>query len=838
VPPVRQTNFGAGELDKGLHARTDLPLFARGLRTCLNFVPLRTGAAMSRPGTTFVREVKAISRPALLGAAPDLPPRLIPYIYSDDRTYVLELGDRYIRMHTLGRTVMNGAVPYEVLSPWKLEVLPYLRFAQSGAVMTIVSGANPSLDANIKDFPFELVVRVDPGTGAPSIHLAAITSAAASAYSVDDAGVVQLLDQREWSPPTPLFADVKAPYTPTKPFGVVTGSIAAADATHPEREWQVMVTAIIQDPETGVTYETKGQLITDQWDGTTWDTTRANIPDDNWVIYPDKPLTYRRGVGASNPAPPWKILAYFFYRGRGGVFGWVGSTDSREFIDLGQSPDFAKQPPLGNDPFVIFRADGVLARYEFPVSVGFFESRRVFGGTVGALPSASIPVAVGTKYGRPMTLLASSNRDYYDHDKRLVQHVSGEALEYALAMTQREEARHLVPRNRLIVLTNARAWHFGGTSTDPLDFDSVNGRPVDDVGSSHVTPVVVDGLVLFIRNKGFGARALVPVDGERPYQGRDISEQAKHLFIGSGASKRIREWCFQEDPWGVVWAVRGDGVMLTLTIAGDSIGWARHETDGEYESICSVPEGEEDAVYVVVKRNINGADRRFIERFTSRVRRVLEDDDPPRYLAEPAATDTDELYPTDICVDCAFTYAGAPSLVLEVPEMSALNHKDVYVIAKGLPVLGPFRVQGSPANIDLGSPEALGQGLDDVPAANAVDSGGAPIFVARIGLLYTCDLETLSIAGALDLRQKTIAEVGFELDNAKGVQAGQDFDHLDDWMQRQVSDSFEAIDAESTLLYTVVDNSWDKDARVVLRQSQPLPVTVTALAREVVREDG
>jgi hypothetical protein len=840
--PVRQTNFGAGELDPSLHGRTDLPLFSRGAKTMRNFVPLKTGAAMSRPGTTFVREAKVVVRPAILPPLPNMPPRLVPYIYSDERTFVLELGDRYIRVHTLGRTVMNGANPYEVLSPWRIEVLPYLKFAQSGAVMTIVSGSFPNGSPDFKDFPYELVVRVNPATGAPSIELTALTSAIVTAATVDDAGVVQYFPNKEFSPPAPLFADVDAPTNVTAGFAVVTGSIAVPDATHPEREWQVMVSAIIQDPATGATYETRGELISEQWDGTDFDGTSAPIPDDKWVIYPDKPLTYRRGTSAFGVAPPWKVLGYFFYRGRGGVFGWVGSTDSREFIDLGQEPDFAKQPPLGQDPFIILRSSGALARYEFPLSVAFFESRRVWGGTNGGIEGVSPNVLglapTGTKYGRPMTLLASSNRDYYDHDKRLAQHVSGEALEYALALYRREEIRHLVSRNRLLVLTNASVMHFGGTQFDPLDFNSVNGRATDDVGSAHVTPVVVGSLVLFVRNKGFGARMLVPTgDSERPYRGLDVSEQAKHLFVGSGASKQILEWCLQEDPWGVVWAVRGDGALLSLTlIAEDQIGWARHDTDGEYESICSVPEGEEDAVYVVVKRTINGAEHRYIERFTSRVRRVLEGDSAPLYLSEPDADDTDQLYPTDVCLDCAFTYADVPALQLAPTGLAALEGKEVYVIAKGLPVLGPFVVTAGA--IDLTAPTTLGQGLEDLPDANAVDSGSNPIFVARIGLGYVCDLETLAIRGGAELRQKTIAAVGFELDNSKGVQAGQDFDHLDDWVQREVSDSYGAVSAASTLLYTIVDNTWDKDARIVLRQSQPLPVTVVGLARDLETDEG
>lgn len=846
---VRQTNFGAGELAPLYHGRTDLELFSKGLKTCRNFFIARSGAAVSRPGSTFVREAKNA-----VGAADPLDPdgldagrvRLIPYIYSDARSFVLELGNGYLRVHTLGRTVMNGAVPYEVPTKWPAFVLPFIKYAQSGAVMTLTVGGSHKVEDSANTPPMELTIRVNPATGAPTIEIVGVDS---RPFLSDWFGLATI-PTKPLSPPAPIFADVDVPANLTTNFAVVTGSVGATDATHPDVEWQWLITAVIQDPTTGATYETKGERVVKQWDGSDYAMTAANLPDDKWPLYSDRAITLKRAARVGGDVPPWKILAYFVYRGRGGVFGFVGSTEGREFIDTGAEPDYAKQPPLGGDPFLIKDRLGAISRREYPRSVAFFENRRVWGGTNGGTAGVS---PAGARYGKPATLFCSSNTDYYDHDKRLAKHVSGEALEYALAALQREEITHLVSRERLVVLTDSKAWTFGGTGLEPLDFDSINAHPTDDVGSSHVMPVVIDSVVLFVRRKGFGARALLPIgrDSQKPYVGRDVSEQAQHLFVGSGTSKEIRDWCYAEDPWGVVWAVRGDGALLSFTPTGESaVAWARHDSEGSerneayYESVCSVPEGEEDAVYVVVRRKVNGGDVRYVERLTSRVRRVKETDASPLHLAEPTADDTNQLYPTDVCLDCAMTYAGAPAFTIDSADLRKLWRKQVYVVAKSLPVLGPFTVQGNggvignPATgmIDLSAPDAGGQGLGDAPGANAIDEMGVPIFVCRIGLKYTCDLETLAIRGAIMNQQKTIAEVGFELDNAQGVQCGQDFDHLDDWMQREVSDSYQPISAANTLLYTVVDNTWDKNARVVLRQSEPRPVTVVGIAREVVTE--
>lgn len=63
-----------------------------------------------------------------------------------------------------------------------------------------------------------------------------------------------------------------------------------------------------------------------------------------------------------------------------------------------------------------------------------------------------------------------------------------------------------------------------------------------------------------------------------------------------------------------------DGVLLSLTYIKEQqiVGWARHDTRGKVESICCVPEGGEDFLYMVVRRKIDGIWQRYVERLESR----------------------------------------------------------------------------------------------------------------------------------------------------------------------------------------------------------------------------
>jgi len=59
--------------------------------------------------------------------------------------------------------------------------------------------------------------------------------------------------------------------------------------------------------------------------------------------------------------------------------------------------------------------------------------------------------------------------------------------------------------------------------------------------------------------------------------------------------------------------------MATLTIDRNEgvIAWTGQDTQGAFESICSVPAGDYDEVWTVVRREVNGQVRRYVERFTS-----------------------------------------------------------------------------------------------------------------------------------------------------------------------------------------------------------------------------
>ncbi len=806
MPTIRQTNFSGGELDPLLWGRTDLGLFGVGLRRCRNFFVSRAGAAVSRPGTSYVGAAK--------GTAGNI--RLIPFVAGDDASFVLEMGDSYVRFHRDGETVMSPNTFLDmqavIEAPSVGEVLHGTTSTATGTVVSVVGstvelsgvagtfldeeafwgsvGASGQVDGTGYEAPFELA------TQWTSAHLPKLRFA-----QTGDVLTLVHPDEQAWELAHTGTGDDDWALTQLSfavPEWLTAGNAwlmsplhSTAEADHPPRAWQWKVSVVAKHTTTGQVFETKPLLITTM--SPTGGGSQVAV-DAEVVCYPDRVV---RVEFTPLAAPDHEVLAYRVYRGRGGLFGWVGDSDAgvAAFVDVGLEPDYALTPPEGRNPFVIANAAGVTQRTELPCTVTFFEERRVFGGT----------------FYRPGYLFLSQCGDYANFDYRPVP-LADEALFFELASRRREEIRHLLGVRRLLVFTSASVWAVGGAGGEAVAPDSIDAKMQAEVGcAEYPAPLTVDGDALYVRTKGTGARAISYDENRGGYGGVDLSAQAKHLVVG--ADKGIRDWCYAEDPWGLVWAVREDGQLLSLTYSpgAEAWGWARHDTDGDVVAICCVPEAEEDAVYLVVDREVTyaaaegprglgaaaggAAAGRYIERLGTRVDRGGLSD--------------------CVALDCVATYSGTRTR--DITGLEHLEGKEVYAVGKDNPVQGPYTVEEGA--IRLGVRPTANDGTD---------------VTLHVGLEFTPELETLDVAQVEGrLREKTVVSVGFEVDESRGLEAGQDFDNLVPWRQRDVVDSYGPVSAATELVEVHVPGKWDKSARAALRQTWPLPVSVLGIARKL-----
>jgi hypothetical protein len=744
---LRQTSFAAGELSPYLHGRTDLELFGHGARKLFNFFVSAQGSAVSRPGTELVSTAKT---PNVV-----LAPFVIPNVFipGEMSSYVLEFGALYVRVHSAD----TGYLGIELVTPYREEDLPGLQWAQAGYLLTITHAAHR---------PREIAA---PLAGIRTDWLIRFVSFAPPCDS--ETSILRTPVAPWWK--TSAGALVTLPYAVSNPVS----SLFVLDATHPPMEWRWMVSASIRHRVTGEVAETYAVAIGRVYNGSDAATV-VEMPGDGFVVlYDSAPVLFRHpSFGAPSPAAAnWDFVGVNYYRGRGGVYGWVGSTEwAQDFLDTGAAPNFAL-PPLrsSSDPFISGN----------PAACAYFQGRRMLASTER----------------RASTVWGSGVDDWQSYDLPNALGVVPDApVEMTLSSRKWESIRSMVAHRRLVVTTDASIWSVGG-SDGPLTPTSMEFRLEDEVGASQIQPLVVDGAVLYVRSKGRGVRALSLTDGNN-YSAQDITWHAEHLFRAYGSE--IVSWCFQRDPWAVIWAVQADGSLLSCTRTGATTwAWARQETGSAdaVKSVACVPGTRSDAVVLAVTRG--GVT--YLERMTTRDR---ESEMPLDFSSGDAA----------FALDCTDAHSILPGVSTVIGGLSRFEGRDVWAVAPGNPPQGPLRVVGGEVTL---------------APSEVINDGDAGVLV-RVGLPFVADLELLDAAPS-KTAQKTVVKVGFEVDSAQGLEVGEDFGHLVPWRQRSAGDSYEYPSAASALVVVAVKGSWRKTGRAVLRQSKPLPVIILGVTREL-----
>lgn len=464
-------------------------------------------------------------------------------------------------------------------------------------------------------------------------------------------------------------------------------------------------------------------------------------------------ITWTAATGASR---------YYVYKLSNGLYGYIGQAQGTSFKDDNIAADVSVTPPEINDPF--------LGSGNYPAAASYFEQRRCFGGTARA-PQTLWMTRSGTE----------SNLNYSIPTR------DDDSIQFRVAAREANTIRHIVPLQEMILLTSSAEWRVTSINSDAITPTSFSVKPQSYIGANNVQPVIVNNNLIFAAARGGHVRELGYSSQSGGYMTGDLSLRAPHLFDNLD----IRDMALAKAPQQVIWMVSSDGKLLGLTYVPEhAIGaWHQHDTDGTFESCCVVSEGNEDVLYVVVKREIDGNDVRYVERMAS------------RQFANPA----DAFF-----VDSGLTYTGTP-----VDEISGLGHlegKTVSILADG--AVHPQRVVTDGA-ITL-----------DVNAS-----------VIHIGLPIIADMQTLPLSYETEAygqgRVKNVNQVWLRVFRSSGIFVGPNPDQLVEAKQRTTEPYGSPPALKSEEIQVTLRPDWTDTGSVYVRQSDPLPLTVVALTLEV-----
>src|SRR5690606_42070543 len=105
-------------------------------------------------------------------------------------------------------------------------------------------------------------------------------------------------------------------------------------------------------------------------------------------------------------------------------------------------------------------------------------------------------------------------------------------------------------------------------------------------GCNRVRPCRIGNELYFVQRANRKIRSMAYRYDLDAYGSPDISVLSEHA-----TESGIVDMAYQQEPESILWLVRADGVMATVTVDRDQdvIGWARQLTEGAYESVATVP---------------------------------------------------------------------------------------------------------------------------------------------------------------------------------------------------------------------------------------------------------
>lgn len=528
------------------------------------------------------------------------------------------------------------------------------------------------------------------------------------------------------------------------------------------------------------------------------------------------------------------------------VFGWIGDSKTTTFDDFNLAPITSDSHPVDRQPFS--GAD------DKPATVAYYQQRQVFANTNNE------PQAVfTTQTGNYNSLRVSS--PVKDDD----------AVTQTIAASQVNEIRHIVSLDSLLLLTSGGEWKATEGQDRVLTPSTIGFRPQSFNGASWVPPVVVNDTVLYVQEKGSRLRDLGYQFSADKFQGDDLSIMSEHLFEGY----QITEMTFSDEPYGIVWCVRDDGTLLGLTYKREHQvwGWHRHDFGGDVESVATISEDNRDALYMIVKRTINGSTVRYIERMEIRDVSSAENafcvDSGLSYDVPVDITGATAADPVVITAVGHGFSDGDEVRITEIKGMTELNGNYYKIQNKTVNTFelttdGSTTVDGTGFNAYVSGGKVRKtissvSGLDHLEGENvavladgnevtglSVSSGSITLpraaSIIHAGLAYTPAMETLDIdsPGELTLKSRTVSvsQVVIEVESSRGGFIGPKLDSNGAGVMREIkprfdSDGYDPIALRTSKEEINIEPTWSRGGGIRIEQRSPLPLAILSVIPRV-----
>lgn len=928
---VIQRSFAGGEIAPSLHTRVDLVKYATGLKTCRNCIIQKHGGAANRPGTTFIGEVKDSSRTV----------RLIPFEFNSDQTYMLEFGHLYMRVIRSGSYQYDLTLTITNVTNANPCVVSYTGTDPTNGQEFYISGISGDMGPFMNGRNFKIT---NLNTVAKTFELQYLNGDAVDSLLFDaynSGGTAK----RVYTLTTPYVETDLQTLNYDQSGDIITITHNHYYTRELSRTGHTSWSLDIVDFEPGIAAPTNPSNNGAAGTTTEWEITAVAEETFEESVPSASTGSSATPSGGAPITVSWTAVTgaqeYNVYKKKNGVYGFIGVAGSTSFIDNGIDPDTDTTPPIPNDPFSLEGAINISAITKANPGVvttaashglidndllyiesvgGMTELNSLFflavyisattfsltdlegnaidtsaygaytaGGTIK--PAGNFPACSAYYQNRhffastrnnPEDLFATRSGNFKNLSLRSPLQ-DDDALQFPVTGRNVNSVRSMVDLDGLIVFTAGGEVAIEGDVNGVVTPGTPNPKKKSYIGSATLQPLIIGTTALIVQAKQTIIRDFYN-DSIEGFKGEDLSIYSAHLFEGY----TIRDWTYQQIPNSIAWVVRDDGVLLGLTYIREHkfAAWHRHDFDGTVEQVCSISENNEDAVYLVIKRTINGEEKRYVERMNSRFFSDVLDAkfidcglsyDGRNTTAETMILsggtnwDQDEtltitrsiggftaddvgnqifLYDEDDNV-IRFTLTGFSSTTAmtgtphkEVPASLQATATDVWSRAVDQ-LAGFWHLEGKDLSVFADRFVAANPNNDAyevVTVANGVVSLDQCYAVIHGGLPFTSDIETLDIDSlngeTLADKNKLVTDVTLVVEKTRGLFVGGEEPDADDDFKSVLTEAKirdeefydDPVALQTGHIDVKIQSHWNSNGHVFIRQTDPVPMAILAVA--------
>jgi hypothetical protein len=552
-----RNNFTAGELSTNIDARSDFARYFNGSLNVQNFVIRPQGLISKRKGNRFIAETKDSTKFSAL----------VEFTFSTNQTYVLEIGEGYIRFYSEQARVLENAKPITGATQANPVVITANAHGYSNGDLIVISDVQGMTELNGKEYTIANVT-------ANTFELVGVDGTAFTAYTTGGNAL--------------KVHEISTPYLESELFDI--RYVQDSDViylVHPNRPIQKLIRV------------SANQFIIEEVDLVKGPYAKENI------VSTDK-VTLSGGA-------PWTEGSTLTLTATGGHTPFSADRVGALW-QLKSGSDIAHVKITG---FTSSTVVTVEAKNDIPVSLqgtaiftwseGEFSDARGYAGAI-AFHEQRLVLA-GSRTSPQKVWFSNSNGDYENFEAGTE---ADDSFNIKIASLAGDPIRWLFSDNVLFVGTAGGVFRIrnssNGSALSPTDIDV---KKHISQGADIVSAQQVDSSVFYVQAGGQLVRSIsFSVESDK-YRAKDITIDADHI-TGSG----IVESNTQQIPLSNLILIRQDGQIAELTLEQDQEinAWSRDITQGSYESSAIILDSSNrEVLYFIVNRTINGVTKRFIE---------------------------------------------------------------------------------------------------------------------------------------------------------------------------------------------------------------------------------